>query len=327
MSSWTFDLEVFKVIGSYIASDLFPYWDFPEYPDHPEDGCSIVHALVCLASLMQREPHFNECLPPEEWATRSLFSNILKILQFSNRGKSQIVLCPWLAIKFSLFLRNHCHDTELLVIYILSQALSRRLLQVFEAFREKSSLSYIADREYLHHKAIEGLKGYITGLSEATKKTEGQIIDPEMFPGWHIKDLHRAVVIHCITASVIRSDTPPHLILSHLASIAPNHPEWSNILETLNSPEDDLSIEKYNFYWQPSSDDKECLKKKMKHVVEIVAECLEVERLRKNGINQPLQSFDPQTGSPETRRGSRWPNWMRKPQTDGELESRDIEQG
>ncbi|PBK62034.1 hypothetical protein ARMSODRAFT_1025164 [Armillaria solidipes] len=190
MSPWIFDLEVFKVIGSYIASDLFPYWDFPEYPDHSEDGCSIVHTLVCMASLMQQEPHFNECLPLEEWATRSLFLNILKVLQFSEGGKSQIVLFPWSAIEFSPFLRNHCHDTELLVIYILGQALSRGLLQVFEAFREKSSLSYIADREYLHHKAIEGLKGYITGLSEATKKTGSQIVDPETFPGWHIEDLH-----------------------------------------------------------------------------------------------------------------------------------------
>lgn len=290
-SPWMFDLEVFKAISSYIASDLFSYWDFPEYPDHSEDGCSVVYALVCLASLMQQEPHFNECLTPEEWATRSLFSNILKILQFSEGGKSQIVLSPLSAIEFSPFLRNHCHDTELLVIYILGQALSRGLLQVFEAFREKSSLSYIADREYLHHKAIEGLKGYITGLSEATKKTGSQIVDPETFPGWHIEDLHRAVVIRCITASIICSDTPPHLILSNLASIAPNHPEWSNILETLNSPEDDLSIEKYNFHWQPSSDDKECLKKQMKHVVEILAECLEVERLRKNGINQVRERY------------------------------------
>ncbi len=290
-SPWMFDPEVFKAISSYIASDLFPYWDFPEYPDHSEDGCSVVHALVCLASLMQQEPHFNEHLPPEEWATRSLFSNILKILQFSEGGKSQIVLSPWSAIEFSPFLRNHCHDTELLVIYIFGQALSKGLLQVFEAFREKSSLSYIADREYLHHKAIEGLKGYITGLSEATKKTGSQIVDPETFPGWHIEDLHRAVVIRCITASIICSDTPPHLILSNLASIAPNHPEWSNILETLNSPEDDLSIEKYNFHWQPSSDDKECLKKQMKHVVEILAECLEVERLRKNGINQVRERY------------------------------------
>ncbi len=52
--------------------------------------------------------------------------------------------------------------------------------------------------------------------------------------------------------------------------------------------------------------------------------------LQLNAFTQLPQSFDPQTGSPETRRGSRCPNWMRKRQdlnTDIELESGDIEQG
>ncbi|KAK0437662.1 hypothetical protein EV421DRAFT_1827513 [Armillaria borealis] len=141
-------------------------------------------------------------------------------------------------------------------------------------------------REYLHPKVLEGFWGYLTGLSEAMKKTGNQSPDPETFPGWHIQDLHRAVVIRCICASIVHSGTQPRPILSFLASIVPHHPEWSRILDTLNSPDDKYSIEKYNFHWYPSPDDKECLKKDMKDVVRILDECLKAARGSNNDINQ-----------------------------------------
>ncbi len=53
-------------------------------------------------------------------------------------------------------------------------------------------------------------------------------------PSDYIKDLHQAKTIHSICAIIVRHGTLPHPILNSLDSIAPNHQEWSNILEKLN---------------------------------------------------------------------------------------------
>ncbi|KAK0471810.1 hypothetical protein IW261DRAFT_1511027 [Armillaria novae-zelandiae] len=143
-----------------------------------------------------------------------------------------------------------------------------------------------ADREYLHPKVLEGFQGYLTGLLEAIKIAGNRSLDPETFPGWHIEDLHRAVVIRCICASIVRSGTPPRPILSFLASIVPHHPEWPNILDTLNSTDGKYSIEKYNFHWYPSPDDKAHLKRDMKAVVKILDGCLKAARGYGNDVNQ-----------------------------------------
>ncbi len=277
MSLLKFDPEIFKAIASYVASDLFTY------PHFRDLECSIVHALVCMASLMHREPHFDLLVPPEEWATKSLFLNILNIQQQSYHEKFSSYSS---AIKFSPFLQKHFGNMEHLGIFLFGQAFSKGILQAYNVFREQGGLMRTADREYLHPQVLEGFRGYLIGLSEAMKKTGDQSLDPETFPGWHIHDLHRAVVIRCICASIVRSGIPPRPILSFVVSIYPHHSEWSKILDTLNSPDDKYSIEKYNFHWYPSPDDKERSKRDMKDVVRILDECLKAAMGPKNDINQ-----------------------------------------
>ncbi|SJL15587.1 uncharacterized protein ARMOST_19088 [Armillaria ostoyae] len=321
MSLLKFDPEIFKAIASYVASDLFTYSHFRDLE------CSIVHALVCMASLIHREPHFDILVPPEEWATKSLFLNILNIQQLSYHENFSTYSS---AVKFSPFLQKHFGNMEHLGIFLFGQAFSKGILQAYDVFWEQGGLMRTADREYLHPNVLEGFWGYLTGLSKAMKKTGNQSPDPEMFPGWHIQDLHRAVVIRCICASIVHSGTPLRPILSFLASIAPHHPEWSRILDTLNSPDDKYSIEKYNFHWYPSPDDKESLKKDMKDIVRILDECLKVARGPNNDINQSSMRCSPHSGSPEIQHESRWRKFLRKPKnsnTDIELEARDVERG
>ncbi len=282
MSPWKFDPDVFKAIASYVASDLFTYSNFRDLE------CSIVHALVCMASLMHREPHFDLLVPPEEWATKSLFLNILNIQQQSYHEKFPTYSS---AVKLSPFLQKHFGNMEHLGIFLFGQAFSKGILEAYDVFREQGGLMRTADREYLHPKVLEGFRGYLIGLSEAMKKTGGQSLDPETFPGWHIHDLHRAVVIRCICASIVRSGIAPRPILSFVVSIYPHHPEWSKILDTLNSPDDKYSIEKYNFHWYPSPDDKERSKRDMKEVVRILDECLKAATGLKNDINQVCRLY------------------------------------
>ncbi len=55
---------------------------------------------------------------------------------------------------------------------------------------------------------------------------------------------------------------------------------------TLNSPDNKYSIEKYNFHWYPSPDNKEHSKRDMKDVVIILDECLKAAMGPKNEISQ-----------------------------------------
>ncbi len=140
MSPWKFDPDVFKAIASYVASDLFTYSNFRDLE------CSIVHALVCMASLMHREPHFDLLVPPEEWATKSLFLNILNIQQQSYHEKFPTYSS---AVKLSPFLQKHFGNMEHLGIFLFGQAFSKGILEAYHVFREQGGLMRTADREYL----------------------------------------------------------------------------------------------------------------------------------------------------------------------------------
>ncbi len=180
-----------------------------------------MHTLVCVALLMHREPHFDLFIPPEEWATKSLFLNILNIQQQSYHEKFSSYSS---AIKFSPFLQKHFGNMEDLGVFLFGQAFSKGILQAYDVFREQGGLMHTADREYLHPQVLEGFRGHLIGLSEAMKKTSDQSLDPETFPRWHIHDLHQAVVIHCICVSIIHSGIPSRPILSFMVSIYPHHP-------------------------------------------------------------------------------------------------------
>ncbi len=153
-------------------------------------------------------------------------------------------------------------------------------------FREKGSLRYIAEKSRLHLALINGLWAYITGLSDA-KAGKFPDIQSGEFLDRHIHDLHETPVIRCICASITYSGLPPRPILSSLASIDPNHSRWTEILDTLNSPDHEYSVNNYSF--DPikgiSSDDQKRLKKSIKKTLRILAECLKAERARRNGIN------------------------------------------
>ncbi len=86
-------------------------------------------------------------------------------------------------------------------------------------------------------------------------------------------------------------------MLSSFASIAPDHTQWSQILETLDSPSHKYSIDKYtsSSYHQVTNipltnthpahttheNNGKLFKKDLKKTVTILAECLEGERDRK----------------------------------------------
>ncbi len=58
-------------------------------------------------------------------------------------------------------------------------ALSRGISQAYEAFRGSDHLGYLVRNSQLHLEIMEGLYAYITGISEATKKT-GKLPDIEL---------------------------------------------------------------------------------------------------------------------------------------------------
>ncbi len=64
----------FEAIVSYIANSVSPSfgWDDPD---------SIVHAFVCIASLIHQAPHYHIDLPHADLDKKSLFMNILQVIE------------------------------------------------------------------------------------------------------------------------------------------------------------------------------------------------------------------------------------------------------
>ncbi|PBK85910.1 hypothetical protein ARMGADRAFT_1086945 [Armillaria gallica] len=298
--------DVFRAILSYIMSDSFTgsllskleglefkelFWACHSY------------GLVCMALLMDGGSENCIIEPPTEWVTKPLFLNILQVIHDEN-----VAHTPCLStIQAFPDLPQHFDSIVGIVSFLLGKEFSRGILNAYEAFKEKGSLSYIAENSSLHPELFKGLHGYITGLSEAKARKLPDIqLDQSL--GWHIRDLHQAQVICCICASIACSNTSPHHILSSLVLIAPYHDEWFNILEILNSSDHKYSVQCYTLHPTNNGmqDDLKHWKKDMKETVRILAECLEEEKGRNKGTNQLSTSSSHFTEELLTHHGSRW---------------------
>ncbi|KAK0226805.1 hypothetical protein EDD85DRAFT_795126 [Armillaria nabsnona] len=266
--------------------------EYSEFKDHFWTGST--YALACMASLMGGGPEYCVIEPNAEWVMKPLFLNILQAMHHE-----RVADVPS-QTPFPVYpdLPQHIDSAISAVGILLDQAFKQGIPSAYEAFQEKGSLHYIAEKSRLHLGLIEGLRAYITGLSDA-KAGKFPDIQSDEFPDRHIHDLHEAPVICCICASITYSGYPPRPILSSLASIDPNHSQWTEILDTLNSPDHEYSVNNYSF--DPikaiSSDDQKHLKKRMKKTLHILDECLKAERARRNGINWLSKIFNYHTSS------------------------------
>ncbi len=278
--------DVFRGIVSFMMSDLFTGRSLSdsEYSEIKDAfWTSSTYTLACMASFIHGGPEYCVIEPNAEWDTKPLFLNILQVIH-----DERVADVPHQAI-FPVYPdlpQRGVRSALEAVGMLLDQAFKRGIPGAYEAFREKGSLRYIAEKSRLHLGLFEGLWAYITGLSDA-KAGKFPDIQSDEFPDRHIHDLHEAPVIRCICASITYHGLPPRPILSSLASLDPNHSRWTEILETLNSPDHEYSVNNYSF--DPikaiSSDDQKRLKKSMEKTVRILAECLKAERARRNGIN------------------------------------------
>ncbi len=278
--------NVFRAILPFIMSDLFTGCSLSNWEDSELKDllwtCR-AYALAFMASLMGGGPE--DCVVERnvEWATKPLFLNILRVIH------DEHVECPPRLSTLPVIpdFPQHFDSIIGIVSFLLGQAFSRGIFNAYEAFEHERSLCYIADRSTLHPELIEGLRGYITGLSEAKAGKLADIQTDDLLD-WHIEALHQAPVIRCICASIARSVTPPRLILSSLTSIAPHDDKWPNILQTLNSLDDEYSVQCYTLHSTDNgtSNDLKRWRKDMKEIVRILAECLEVEKGSNIDINQ-----------------------------------------
>ncbi|KAK0432064.1 hypothetical protein EV421DRAFT_1924779 [Armillaria borealis] len=251
-----------------------------------------------------------------ELAMKPLFLNILRVIHDERVADAppppsvQVILDP-----------PRVDSIIGVVGWLLGQAFKRGIPGVYEAFRENGSLGYIANKSSLHLEFIEGLRGYITGLSGAKTRKLPDI--QEDLLDWHIEDLHQAPVIRCICASIAPSITPPCPILSSLTSIAPHNDKWPNILQTLKLLDDEYSVQCYTLHPTDNGtpNDMKRWKKDMKEIVRILAECLEEAKGSNNDINQPSTSSNNLTGGLETDHES---GWRPYPNTDIELGLRGL---
>ncbi len=278
--------DVFRAIVSFMMSDLFTGRSLSdlEYSEIKDDfWTGSTYALACMASFIHGDPEYCVIEPNAEWDTKPLFLNILHVIHDERvadvRRQTPFPVYPDLP--------QHRVRTALGAVgTLLGQAFKQGIPGMYEAFREKGSLHYVAEKSWLHLNLFEGLQAYITGLSDAKAGKFPELQLGEFFDR-HIQDLHETPVIRCICACIACKGLPPRPILSSLASVDPNHSRWTEILDTLNSPDHEYSVNNYSF--DPlngiSSDDQRLLKKSMKKILRILAECLKAERDRRNGTN------------------------------------------
>lgn len=135
-----------------------------------------------------------------ELAKEPLLLNILEIIH--NERVSDAPLLPAVRVPADPSQRG---DSIIRIVgLLLGQAFASGIPKAYDAFREKGSLHYIAEKSTVHLEFIEGFRGYITGLSEA-KAGKFPDIQSDEFLDWHIQDLHQAPVIRCICASIAHS--------------------------------------------------------------------------------------------------------------------------
>ncbi len=89
----------------------------------------------------------------------------------------------------------------------------------------------------------------------------------------HIEDLHQALVILAICKGIALNGTPRRPILSALAQIAPDHPEWNALLSTVERDIDNDAL--LESYYSDSCEvilpgDATHLRKNLKEVVDVL---------------------------------------------------------
>ncbi|KAK0471447.1 hypothetical protein IW261DRAFT_894345 [Armillaria novae-zelandiae] len=309
--------HLFWAILSYIKSDLFSghaltnseYWEFKD----PFWACR-AYALVCMGLLIGGSAEDRVIEWNKEWANKDLFTNILLVINDEHAADAPF-LHPVREITGDS--RHPVDSISGVVGWLFGQAFKQGIPGAYEAFQESGSLGYIAEKRNLHPELIEGLCGYITGLSSGKA---GRLPDIQLneLINRHIDDLHQVPVIRCICASLARSETPEHPILSTLASIAPYHNEWSNILQILNSPDHKYSVQCYTlrFADMRTREDAYYLQRDMKRGVSVLADCLESQKCRNRNNDQLSANSDHLARGQEThhRSGS-----TTDPDTDVEL--------
>ncbi len=279
---------VFEAILSYITSDLF-IGTSTRSQNGSEYGTLVwtcrAHALASIAWFIERGSDFGVIVPLTEWATRPLFSNLLRVMAQSDEYYQYNTQRQVPHQRFgSLFG---------VISFLLSQGLSGGISHAYETFRQERSLEYIAQRSSLHIWFIEGLQGYITLLSEATDQSvtgNNTSIEPETLQS-HIEDLHQVPIILAVCMSIALNGVPRRPILSALASIAPDHPEWNTLLDIVDwHVDDDAFLESYYSDSReviPPGDAKR-LKKFLKEIVDVLTDCVGTAKDRSSsdsGIN------------------------------------------
>ncbi len=165
-SSKQWRTDAFWAIHSYMTSDLFAERSSGNSEDSElKDLFWTFHAdvLACMASLMGegREDWVVEW--KEDWAKKPTFLNILQFIH--DERVADIPRLPPIAVIPDP--SQHVDSITGVVGLLLDQAFKQGIPGAYEAFQEKDSLRYIADKSSLHPELIELLRGYITGLSDA----------------------------------------------------------------------------------------------------------------------------------------------------------------
>ncbi|KAK0442517.1 uncharacterized protein EV420DRAFT_1578408 [Desarmillaria tabescens] len=285
-----------KVIVSFITSNLFT-GDFGIHPSGIRFEVTRLiwtcydHALSCMISVLNREPALGISVPLAEWDTKAFFSSIIGIV-LQDFNSDDLDRFP---SGYQLHYGQGYASPFRAVDFLLGQGFSGGIADAYDAFLEQGVLMHITQKRQLQLWLIEGLQRYITGISEATKKTgKYRDIQSESFLQRHIDNLHQSIVIHGICASIARNRIQSRSILSSLASIAPNHQNWPEIIDTLNPETYDRTPSESD-----GLKDEICYKKELKETVCILAKCLEAERDGKSGVNWPSKTLS-------------YNNWWRK---------------
>ncbi|SJL18847.1 uncharacterized protein ARMOST_22449 [Armillaria ostoyae] len=305
---------VCNAVHSYIASNLFTL-----DPVDTEEKCLVWtcrdYALACMTLFVDQGPEFGVDAQVSEWGTRPFFYNIISIIvrafdhHFSDIG-------------------GHASQFQVMG-FLLGQGFAGGIIDAYDIFQEEGVLGQIVRRSELQLWLIEGLMEYIIGISEAAKRMgEYPDLQSEDFLQSHIEDLHNPCIIRGICASIVQSNIPPHSILSPLASMAPDHPEWRKILaillspkglpelrpgtqgSPLLSPDAKYSVNKYEFRLINPGRDEASMKKDLKEAVNILNEYVMAAR---NEFNQPSTSSTSSPHiEPKAPRESRWRKWKKK---------------
>ncbi len=279
---------VFEAISAYVTSDLF-LGASASSQNHSESDHVLksfeyitllwtcrAHALLCMASFIERGAEFNVVIPLQEWATRPVFYNILRVMAQSDDYYGHNV--PAQPLPHQQF-----RSLFGIISFLLGRGFSARSFQAYDTFQQEQALQYIAQRSTIHPCVIEGLQGYITLLADAAKQTGNRrgILSSEELQS-HINSLHDPSVILAICISIaLNGITQRRPILSALASIAPDHCEWNTSLHvTASRIDDDAFLESYysdSHEVIPPGDAKR-LKKNLKDVIKVLTECLKAEK-------------------------------------------------